>query len=122
MGSLHPTRDYTYVTDTVEAFIKAAGSPRSVGEVANIGSNYEVSIGELVERIMFLIGKDFKIITDSTRIRPQKSEVERLWCDNTKARKVLGWSPTTPLDEGLTKTIEWISTNLDLYKPELYSR
>ena len=122
LGSLHPTRDYTYVKDVVEAFIKVAESPKSIGEVINIGSNFEISIGTLAEKIISLIGKNVEIVSDSSRIRPPKSEVERLWCDNRKARELLGWSPTTPLEEGLNKTVDWISDNIYLYKPELYNR
>ena len=122
LGSLHPTRDYTYVDDVVEAFIKVAESPESVGEVINIGSNFEISIGDLANKIISLAGKNAEIITDPVRVRPQDSEVGRLWCDNTKAKRLLGWKPKIPLDEGLKKTIEWISDNMHLYKPELYNR
>ena len=122
LGSLHPTRDYTYVKDVVEGFIKVAESPKSVGEVINIGSNFEISIGDLANKIISLIGKNAEIITDSARVRPQDSEVERLWCDNTKSKKILKWEPKISLDDGLKKTIEWISHNIELYKPELYNR
>jgi NAD dependent epimerase/dehydratase len=122
LGSLHPTRDYTYVGDVVEGFVKVAESPKSVGAVINIGSNFEISIGDIAKRIIPMIGKNAEIITDPARVRPQDSEVERLWCDNTKAKRLLGWVPTTSLDEGLKKTIEWISDNIHLYKPELYNR
>ena len=122
LGSLHPTRDYTYVRDVTEGFIKVAESPKSIGEVTNIGSNLEISIRDLANRIVSVIGKKVEIVSDSSRTRPPKSEVERLWCDNTKAEKLLGWTPTTSFDEGLKKTIEWISDNINLYKPELYNR
>jgi NAD dependent epimerase/dehydratase len=122
LGSLHPTRDYTYVKDVAKAFIKVAESPKSVGEVINIGSNFEISIGDLANKIISLGGKNTEIITDPARVRPQDSEVERLWCDNTKAEKILGWSPTISLEEGLKKTIQWISDNKELYKPELYNK
>ena len=122
LGSLHPTRDYTYVKDVAEGFIRVAESPKSVGEVINIGSNFEISIGDLANKIISLTGKNAEIITDPTRVRPQDSEVERLWCDNTKAKRLLGWEPTTSLDEGLKETIDWISDNINLYKPELYNR
>ena len=122
LGSLHPTRDYSYVKDVVKAFIKVAESPKSIGEVINIGSNFEISIGDLANKIFSLAGKNAEIITDPARVRPQDSEVERLWCDNTKARRLLGWEPTTPLEEGLKRTIEWISEHINLYKPELYNR
>ena len=122
LGSLHPTRDYTYVKDVVEGFIKVAESPKSVGEVINIGSNFEISIGDLANKIISLIGKNAEIVTDPVRVRPQDSEVERLWCDNTKAKRLLGWEPKTSLDEGIKKTIDWISNNINLYKPELYNK
>ena len=122
LGSLHPTRDYTYVKDLVDGFIKVAESPKSVGEVINIGSNFEISIGELANKIVSLTGKNAEIVTDLPRIRPLKSEVERLWCNNTKAKKLLEWEPKISLDEGLKETIEWISDNIPLYKPELYNR
>jgi NAD dependent epimerase/dehydratase len=122
LGSLHPTRDYTYVGDVVEAFAKVAESPKSVGEVINIGSNFEISIGDLANKIISLTGKNAEIIADSTRVRPQDSEVERLWCDNAKAKRLLGWEPKTSLDAGLERAIKWISDNINLYKPELYNR
>jgi nucleoside-diphosphate-sugar epimerase len=122
LGSLQPTRDYTYVKDVAEAFTKVAESPKSAGEVINIGSNFEISIGDLANKIFSLAGKNAEIVTDPTRVRPQDSEVERLWCDNTKAKKILKWAPTTSLDEGLKRTIEWISEHIDSYKPELYNR
>jgi NAD dependent epimerase/dehydratase len=122
LGSLHPTRDYTYVKDVVEGFIKVAESPKSVGEVINIGSNFEISIGDLANKIISLVSKNAEIITDPARVRPQDSEVERLWCDNTKAKRLLGWKPTTSLEEGLKTTIDWILENINSYKPELYNR
>ncbi len=121
LGSLDPTRDLTYVDDVVEAFIKVAESPKSIGEVVNIGSNFEISIGKLAQRILSLMNKEVEIVSDASRIRPQKSEVERLWCNNTKAKKLLDWSPKVSLDEGLSKTIDWISDNINLYKSELYN-
>ena len=122
LGNLNSTRDYTYVKDVVEGFIKVAESPKSVGEVINIGSNFEISIGDLANKIVSLIGKNAEIVIDPARVRPQDSEVERLWCNNTKAKALLGWEPKTSLDEGLKKTIGWISDNINLYKPELYNR
>lgn len=122
LGSLYPTRDYTYVQDVINAFIKVAESPKSIGEAINIGSNFEISIGELADKIISLIGKNIEIVTDPSRIRPPKSEVERLRCDNTKAKKFLGWEPKISFDEGLKRTIKWISENIHLYKPELYNK
>jgi NAD dependent epimerase/dehydratase len=121
IGSLKPTRDYTYIDDMVEAFIKVATSNKSVGEVINIGSNFEISIGDIAKRVMSITGKNSEIVTDTQRIRPRRSEVERLWCDNTKASKLLNWEPKINLDEGLNMTVSWISDNINLYKPEVYS-
>jgi nucleoside-diphosphate-sugar epimerase len=122
LGSLHPTRDYTYVDDVVEAFIKVAESLKSIGKVINIGSNFEISIGDIAKKILSIMEKDnMAIVTDERRIRPEKSEVERLWCDNTLAKKVLGWEPGTSFDTGLRKTIKWMSDNINLYKPERYN-
>ncbi len=121
LGSLHPTRDYTYVDDTVEGFIKIAESSSSVGEIINIGSNFEISIGDIAKNIIAIIGNNKEIVTSTERVRPDKSEVERLWCDNTKAKDLLEWKPKTGFDEGLEKTIEWVSANMHLYKSELYN-
>ena len=122
LGSLHPTRDYTYVKDVIEGFIKVAESPKSTGGVINIGSNFEISIGDLAKKIISLVEKNAEIITEPARVRPQDSEVERLWCDNTKAKKILNWKPTTSLDDGLKETIKWISEHMNLYKPDVYNR
>jgi NAD dependent epimerase/dehydratase len=122
LGSLEPTRDYTYVKDLVEGFIKIGKSPKSVGQVINVGSNFEISIGDLAQKIISLIGRDVEIKQDPSRLRPKNSEVERLWCDNTKAGELLNWTPTKSLDKGLTETINWIASNRDLYKPEIYNR
>ena len=116
LGSLFPTRDYTYVKDTVNGFIKVAESDRSIGEVINIGSNFEVSMGDLAGKISSLLDKKIDIIQDSSRVRPQKSEVQRLWCDNAKARRLLNWEPQVSLDEGLQETIEWVRANKNLIK------
>lgn len=121
LGALNPTRDLTYVSDVVDAFIKIAECKKCVGEVLNIGSNFEISIGDLTEKIITIIGKKNKIKLDKKRLRPEKSEVERLRCNNEKARKLLGWIPTTSLDAGLKSTINWISKNLARYKTDRYS-
>ncbi|MFC2002750.1 SDR family NAD(P)-dependent oxidoreductase [Chloroflexota bacterium] len=121
LGSLHPTRDYTYVDDVVEAFIKVAESSNSIGEVINIGSNFEMSIGDIAQKVTTIIGKSKQVVADPRRVRPKNSEVERLWCDNTKAKRLLGWEPRISFNEGLARTIKWISANLSLYKPELYN-
>lgn len=121
VGNLHPTRDYTYIEDTVRAFIMIAECKKAIGEVINIGSNFEISIGDLAKKIISLIGRDVKLVVDPKRIRPKRSEVERLWCDNTKAKKLLGWEPKISLEEGLKRTIEWIKENIHLYKPYIYN-
>ncbi|MGC9516199.1 MAG: GDP-mannose 4,6-dehydratase [Methanomicrobiales archaeon] len=122
LGSLHPTRDYTYVKDLAQGFIRVGESPESVGEVINIGSNFEISIGDLAGKIIGLIGRDVEIKTDESRIRPSASEVERLWCDNSKAKKLLDWQPSMSLDDGLKETINWIRENTDLHKTDIYNR
>jgi dTDP-glucose 4,6-dehydratase len=127
LGSLHPTRDFNYVTDTVRGFIAAAESDRSAGSVVNIGSNYEISIGDTVKLISEIMGIPVAIETDEVRIRPDKSEVERLWADNAKARELLSWEPAyggrEGFKRGLTETIAWFSEpgNLRSYKAHLYN-
>ena len=127
LGSLHPTRDFNYVADTVRGFIAVAESERSVGEVVNIGSNFEISIGDTVNLIAEIMGTDIQIKTDDQRLRPEKSEVERLWADNTKARTLLGWEPLYAGREGfkrgLEKTVEWFTdkNNLKQYKANVYN-
>lgn len=121
LGSLHPTRDFTYVTDVVDAFIKIAESKEAVGQVINIGSGKEISIGDLCQKIADLIGKKVKIVPERRRVRPEQSEVERLLADNYKARKLLKWRPLVSLDEGLRRTVEWIRANIEKYKCNLYN-
>ena len=121
LGSLHPTRDYTYVDDVVDALIKVVESPDSIGEIINIGSNFEISIGDIAEKIMSIMGVSKHISLDTRRTRPVKSEVERLWCDNSKAKRLLGWEPKVSFKEGLQKTIQWMSANMNLYKADLYN-
>ncbi len=121
LGSIHPTRDYTYVDDLVRAFVLVAESPETIGETINIGSNFEIAIGDLVRKIAGIIGRDIEILTDPARLRPEKSEVERLWCDNTRARDLLGWSPEVPLDDGLRRTVAWVSQQMSLYKTDRYT-
>jgi len=120
LGSTSPTRDLTFVNDTVDAFIKIAESPNSIGEVINIGSNFEISINDLAQKIINLINTDIKILIDEKRIRPKKSEVGRLWADNSKAKKLLGWKPNISLDDGLKRTIEWFSDHITEYKVGTY--
>lgn len=121
LGALSPTRDFNYVKDTVEGFIRIAEVDESIGHVINIGSNKEISIGDLARKIVYLTGKDVMIECDEKRLRPEKSEVNRLVCDNTKARKMLNWEPMYTLDEGLRETIEWFGNNLHYYKTDIYN-
>lgn len=127
LGALEPTRDFNYIADTVNGFIAIASSDRSVGEVINIGSNYEISIGELVNLIAGLMEVQVEVETDIQRIRPKQSEVERLLADNTKAKNLLGWEPRyygkDGLKRGLTETINWFTNpqNLSLYKSNRYN-
>lgn len=127
LGSLHPTRDFNYVMDTVKGFEAVAISDRSVGEVINIGSNFEVSIGDVVEMIAEVMDVKITIETDDERIRPEKSEVERLWADNSKARDLLGWAPDyggrDGFRRGLTETASWFCepNNLARYKVGVYN-
>ena len=121
LGALSPTRDFTYVKDTVNGFIRIAQVDESVGETVNIGSNNEISIGDLVKKILLLTGKQASIECDDERLRPRNSEVDRLWCNNTKAVSLLGWKPSYTLDEGLKETIEWIKDNRKYYKTDIYN-
>ncbi|TRZ96014.1 NAD-dependent epimerase/dehydratase family protein [bacterium] len=121
LGSLWPTRDLTYIDDTVEGFIKIGASQKAIGEVINIGLGEGISIKELVNSISKIIGKELKIKYDSLRVRPKKSEVGRLICNNIKAKKILNWQPKVSLAQGLEKTIVWISENLGRYKKEIYN-
>jgi len=121
LGSLSPIRDFTYVTDIAEGFIKIAESQRSVGEVINIGSGRGISIGETAELVGKIIGKKLKISEDSQRVRPENSEVIRLKADNSKAKKLLGWQPQMSLRQGLSRTIDFIKENQWFYNPSQYA-
>ena len=125
LGSVHPTRDFNYVADTVGGFMAALSSSRGLGEVINIGSNFEISIGDTVRTIAELMGVDIRIVTVADRLRPEKSEVDRLWADNTKALDMLGWRPAyaglAGFRRGLGETIAWFSepSHLRQYKVEI---
>ena len=123
LGSLSPTRDLNFVKDTARGFIMAAESEQVVGEVVNLGSNYEISVGDLATKIAGIMGKEIQIGTGAERIRPEKSEVERLWAANAKAKLLMDWQPGYTLDQGLRETISWFSTegNMQFYKPDLYN-
>ena len=122
LGNLTPTRDFNYVADTVDGFIRMAECPGAMGQVINIGSGKEISIGDLASLIIKLTGVEgVQITTDTDRVRPEGSEVDRLRADNKKAADILDWSPNHTLEEGLVETIEWIRTNLDRYRPTSYA-
>lgn len=116
LGDLTPTRDFTFVADTVDGFVRAATGSDIVGETVNLGSDQEISIGDLATVIIDLIGRQVEVKTDAHRLRPQASEVRRLLADNEKARRLLGWTPRTSLKAGLTKTIEWIRSHPGLFE------
>jgi nucleoside-diphosphate-sugar epimerase len=107
LGHLSPTRDFTFVSDTVEGFIRA-GTVAAIGQTFNLGSGEEVSVGGLVELVGEILGKQLDVVHDSRRDRPDASEVDRLVSDNTRAREVLGWEPTVSLRDGLRRTLEWV--------------
>ena len=127
LGSVHPTRDFTYVADTVRGFMLAASAPGVLGEVVNLGTDDEISVGELAALIAEVMGARIEIESDEARVRPAASEVERLRADNAKARALLGWSPEyrgrEGLRRGLAQTAEWFSRpeNLRGYKAGLYN-
>ena len=127
LGSTTPTRDFNYVMDIVAGFNSALISNKGIGEVFNLGSNSEISIGDTANLIADLMGKEIEIITDQKRVRPENSEVERLWADNRKANRLFEWQPKyTGMDgfkKGLTETIEWFTkpTNISSYKSGIYN-
>ncbi|MFW5420674.1 SDR family NAD(P)-dependent oxidoreductase [Nocardiopsis sp. CNT-189] len=108
LGSLTPTRDFTYAEDTARGFLAVAGSDRTLGEVVNIGSGKEISIGALAELLIEITGSDAAVVADPERMRPAGSEVERLLADSAKARELTGWEPRVGLREGLARTCAWI--------------
>ena len=121
LGSLDPIRDLTFVSDTVEGFIRAAEAGDVTGQVFNLGTGEAVSIRELAQIIFDLLGVNPSLVTDPERIRPAASEVQRLVSNNGKAAKMLGWHPTVSLREGLGRTIEWMQAHAELYRPEEYT-
>jgi NAD dependent epimerase/dehydratase len=123
LGSLHPKRDLNYVTDICNGLICLANSDEAIGKEVNIGSGDEISIGELAKLIISMINPKAKIISDGLRKRPEKSEVERLVCDNKLIKRLTGWKPEVSLQDGLMKTIKWFKDkkNLTLYKPDIYN-
>lgn len=127
LGAVSPTRDFNFIKDTVSGFVSVMNSEKAIGEVINIGSNYEVSIGETAKIIADIMNVNLKIETDEQRLRPEKSEVNRLWAENKKAKELIGWQPQYSGKEGfrqgLKETIEWFTNpqNLAQYKADVYN-
>lgn len=121
LGNLTPTRDLTFVKDTANGFYEIANADGLFGEITNIGMREEIAIGDLVKLISNLIGSKVDIISDEQRIRPEKSEVERLFCNNEKIIKNTLWKPNYTLEKGLMETIEWIKNNLSYFKSNIYN-
>ncbi len=126
LGALHPTRDFTFVTDTARAFEALAECDEAVGQVINAGSGFEISIGDTAQAVIDLMGRDVRIVADEQRLRPEASEVERLWADSERMRRLTGWTPTygggDGFRRGLQSTIDWFSNpaNLARYKTDRY--
>jgi len=121
LGHLTPKRDLTFVSDTIEGFIKAAMAPQAVGQVINLGTGRTVNVGELANIIVELVGGNKEIVSDPQRLRPEASEVMHLECNNRQAREILGWQPQVSLEEGLRRTMEYLAANLSRYKPGIYN-
>ena len=121
IGSLTPKRDLTYVDDTVTGFIRAVEIPEALGQVINLGTGREVSVGELLELILQIVGRPCTVVTDPERVRPVNSEIERLLADYSLAQQLLGWTPTVCLEEGLRRTVQWISEHQSDYRVGEYT-
>jgi len=123
LGSLHPTRDLTFIKDTVDGFLKIAEADNVLGKEINIANQTEISIGDLAQKIINIINPEAKIVRDKVRIRPPKSEVERLFGSNKKIHELTGWKPKYSLEQGLQETIAWLKDgqNIKQYKPHLYN-
>jgi len=123
LGDVSPTRDFNYVEDTCRGFLALAESGESIGQTVNIGSNFEISVGDTLNIIKELMDSDVKFVIDEQRIRPEKSEVFRLWCDNSQIEKLTGFQPQVDIREGLQRTIEWFTSEdrLSKYKAGIYN-
>jgi NAD dependent epimerase/dehydratase len=121
IGSLNPTRDFVYVDDTVEGFIKISQKDEALGQEINICTGVEISINALAEKIINKINPDVKLIEEDLRVRPKNSEVERLLGSNEKLKKITGWIPQINIDQGIDLTIEWFKQNIKYYKPWIYN-
>lgn len=121
LGSLTPIRDFNFVKDTVEGFVKIAESESSTGTLINVGFGKGITIGKLADTLVRLMGRDVEIICEEERVRPEKSEVFELICANSKAQTLAGWSPQYRLEDGLVETIRFIESNLSRYKTDIYN-
>ena len=121
LGSLTPTRDFNYVKDTVNGFIEISESDKTIGEEINIASETEISIGQLADKLIRMINPNTRIICDEQRLRPVKSEVDRLLGSNEKIRRLTNWKPQYTLDQGLELTMEFIRNNIERYKTDMYN-
>lgn len=123
LGDVSPTRDFNYVEDSCRGFIELAKCEKAIGETVNIGSNYEISVKDTLDLIKDIMKSDVEFVTDEARLRPEGSEVFRLWCDNTKIKGLTGFEPKYSIREGLEKTVEWFvkPENLAKYKPGIYN-
>lgn len=123
LGDVSPTRDFNYVEDTCRGFIAVAESPKTLGETVNIGSNSEISVGETLNIIKNIMQSDVEFVVDDRRLRPEKSEVNRLCCDNTKIKALTGFESMVNITEGLQRTVDWFSNpdNLKKYKSGIYN-
>lgn len=123
LGDVSPTRDFNYVEDTCRGFLKLAQCTESIGQVVNIGSNFEISVGDTLNLIKEIMDSDVEFVVDQGRIRPNKSEVSRLWCDNSKIYELTGFRPKVDIRSGLKRTVDWIvqPKNLCRYKHNIYN-
>jgi NAD dependent epimerase/dehydratase len=123
LGDVSPTRDFNYVEDTCRGFIALAASDLTIGETVNIGSNSEISVGDTLQIIKTIMGSDVEFLLDEHRLRPEKSEVQRLWCDNSKIVRLTGFRPQVGLEDGLRQTVAWFSNQQQLkkYKADIYN-
>ncbi|MBI5303633.1 MAG: GDP-mannose 4,6-dehydratase [Chloroflexi bacterium] len=120
LGNLDARRDLTFVTDTVAGFLRAAQIPGIEGETFNLGAGMEIAIGDLARQIIALVNRPVAIAQDAARLRPEKSEVQRLLSDNRRAQQILGWQPQVEIGDGLRITVNWIAEHLSLYRPQEY--
>lgn len=123
LGDVTPTRDFNFVEDTCRGFIALAESAQAIGETVNIGSNFEITVGDTLNLIKTIMASDVEFLVDEQRLRPEKSEVNRLWCDNAKIKALTGFTPQVTLEQGLRRTVAWFSQpdNLKKYKADIYN-